>query len=276
MLAFQHAGLVGSMGRVGAAGDNAGLLQKNVLNTGLGSEGRNCAWRSCPGSKRSTTADDASSVASPDGVRDDYGETGRDSGLTRRVTKTFSSPEKVSRILNHRSAVGAVDVFYDDGGGARAALVVCSELSFSSVEDEYVADIAQVEPYEPGALFRRELPCIRAVLTLGPQLDLLVIDGYATLDPQGRPGLGAHASDAIGVPVIGVAKTPFRTATHAAEVIRGIATRPLYITAAGLEVTKAAQIVRTMAGPNRIPDALARVDRLARGYIQPIIKRGEI
>ncbi len=39
MLALQHAGLTGSMGRVGAAGDNAAmesffaLLQKNVLNT---------------------------------------------------------------------------------------------------------------------------------------------------------------------------------------------------------------------------------------------------
>lgn len=39
MLALQHAGLVGSMGRVGAAGDNAAmesffaLLQKNVLNS---------------------------------------------------------------------------------------------------------------------------------------------------------------------------------------------------------------------------------------------------
>lgn len=166
--------------------------------------------------------------------------------------------------------VGAVDVHYDDLGGARAALVTCYELTYSAVESEHVADIAQVKPYEPGALFERELPCIRAVLDLGPSLDLLIIDGYASLDPQGRPGLGIHASEAIGIPVIGVAKTPFRTATHAAEVIRGVATRPLYVTAAGLEVTEAAKIVKVMAGPNRIPDALARVDRLARGRAQPI------
>ncbi len=167
-------------------------------------------------------------------------------------------------------AVGAVDVQYDDEGAARAALVVCRKLTFSTIVSEHVANIPQTAPYEPGALFKRELPCIRAVLDLGPHLDLLVVDGYATLDPQGRPGLGAHASEALGIPVIGVAKTRFRPATHAAEVIRGTATRPLYVTVAGgLEIADAARIVTAMAGSNRIPNALARVDRLARRLAQP-------
>ena len=179
--------------------------------------------------------------------------------------------------MDRATTVGAVDVHYNDLGGAKAALVVCRALTFSSVESEHVADISRTAPYEPGALFKRELPCIRAVLDLGPRLELLVIDGYATLDPQGRPGLGAHAADAIGVPVIGVAKTPFRTATHAAEVIRGAATRPLYVTAAGgLEIAEAARIVTAMAGQNRIPNVLARADRLARGWVQPIIDRRAI
>ncbi|WP_420271859.1 endonuclease V [Occultella aeris] len=161
--------------------------------------------------------------------------------------------------------VGAVGVQYDDNG-AKAALVVCNERAFSTVTSEHVVDIARTAPYESGALFKRELPCLRAVLALGPPLELLVIDGYATLDPEGRPGLGAHAADAFGIPVIGVAKTPFRTATHAVQVIRGTASRPLYVTAAGgLDVAEAARIVSTMAGPHRIPTALARVDRLARG-----------
>jgi deoxyribonuclease V len=46
-----------------------------------------------------------------------------------------------------------------------------------------------------------------------------VIDGYADLDPDGRPGLGAYAE--FGIPVIGVAKSPFRTATHILPVRRG-------------------------------------------------------
>ena len=173
------------------------------------------------------------------------------------------------------TAVGAVDVHYDDVGGAKAALVVCSDLTFATVVAEHVADISQVAPYESGALFKRELPCIRAVLALRRPIELLVVDGYATLDPQGRPGLGAHAANALGLPVIGVAKTPFHHATHAVKVIRGTATRPLYVTAAGgIEITEAARIVAGMAGPHRIPSVLARVDRLARGREQPLETRG--
>lgn len=176
--------------------------------------------------------------------------------------------------LSMLHTVGAVDVHYSEQGDARAALVVCRDLTFSAAVSEYVVDIARTAPYEPGALYKRELPCIRAVLALGPRLDLLVVDGYATLDPKGLPGLGAHTANAIGIPVIGVAKTPFHTATHAAEVIRGTATRPLYVTAAGgLKTTDASRIVVGMAGPNRLPTALARVDNLARGRVQPMRSR---
>jgi deoxyribonuclease V len=65
--------------------------------------------------------------------------------------------------------------------------------------------------------------------------------------------------------VIGVAKTAFRSATHAVAVRRGVATRPLYVTAAGLSLEQAAHLVAAMAGPHRLPDALRRVDRLSRG-----------
>lgn len=173
------------------------------------------------------------------------------------------------------AAVGVVDVHYRDNGTASAALVVCSDLTCSTVLAERVADVAEVAPYEPGAFYQRELPCIQAVLALGPRLDLLIVDGYATLDPAGRPGLGARAAEAIGVPVVGVAKAPFRTASHAVEVIRGAATRPLYVTAAGpLTAADAARIVASMAGPHRLPTAVARVDRLARGKAEPIREAG--
>ena len=84
------------------------------------------------------------------------------------------------------------------------------------------------------------------------------------LDPDGRPGLGARARDEFGIPVIGVAKTPFRTATHAIAVLRGTSARPLYVTAAGMPRADAAELIRNMAGRNRTPDALRRVDTLAR------------
>ena len=62
-----------------------------------------------------------------------------------------------------------------------------------------------------------------------------------------------------------MAKTRFRTATHAAQVFRGQSSRPLYVTAAGLTVAEAAGVASEMAGQFRLPDALKLADRLARG-----------
>jgi len=168
--------------------------------------------------------------------------------------------------------VGAVDVHYDTAGEGTAALVICRELAFATVVAEHVATVDGLPSYEPGVLFKRELPCILAALAQGGPLELLIVDGYATLAPDGRPGLGAKAADALGIPVIGVAKTHFRSATHAAEVVRGASTRPLYVTTAGgLEIDEAARIVAGMAGPYRMPSALSRVDRLARGRARPVV-----
>jgi len=164
---------------------------------------------------------------------------------------------------------GALDVYYPPSGGARAALVVASDRAFATVVDERVAWLERVAPYEPGAFFRRELPAMRAVLDGVPDLALLIVDGYVDLDPDGRPGLGARLHDDVGVPVVGVAKTACRSATHAAAVTRGDARKPLYVTAAGLPVERAAALVADMAGRYRLPDALRRVDRLSRGD-QPV------
>jgi deoxyribonuclease V len=95
-------------------------------------------------------------------------------------------------------------------------------------------------------------------------LSLLVVDGYVDLDAAGRPGLGAYANAELGVPVIGVAKSAFRTATHAVPVLRGAATRPLFVTAAGMARGDAAELVQHMSGRFRLPDALRRADALAR------------
>ncbi|MDQ3404054.1 MAG: endonuclease V [Actinomycetota bacterium] len=158
----------------------------------------------------------------------------------------------------------AVDVHYPAEGGARAALVIAADPAFATVVSEHTANLAEVAPYEPGAFSVRELPALRAVLADAGPIDLLVVDGYVHLDPNGRLGLGAHAHTAFGVPVIGVAKTMFREATHASEVLRGTAIRPLYVTAIGVEPDEAATMVRDMAGPYRLPDALRRVDTLSR------------
>ena len=61
-----------------------------------------------------------------------------------------------------------------------------------------------------------------------------------------------------------VAKSRFRTATHAVPVLRGSSARPLFVTAAGMPAAGAADLVRRMAGRCRRPGALRRADTLAR------------
>jgi deoxyribonuclease V len=164
----------------------------------------------------------------------------------------------------------AVDVHYPDDAGARAAMVAARDRRFSVLTRTRTAMVATVAPYRPGEFYLRELPPLRAVIPAAQELALIVVDGYVDLDPDGRPGLGAHVHAAFGgVPVVGVAKTAFGTATHAARVFRGRSGRPLYVTAAGMTIADAAALVAEMAGPFRVPDALKRVDRLARGLEPP-------
>jgi deoxyribonuclease V len=158
----------------------------------------------------------------------------------------------------------AADVHYLGSGGARAAVVLAADTTFSTGLTERTAFVPEVAPYRPGEFYLRELPPLLEVLDGVRGLGLLVVDGYADLDPAGRPGLGAHAHAEFGVPVIGVAKSAFRTATHAVPVLRGTATRPLFVTAVGMPSSEAADLVRRMAGRFRLPDALRRADALAR------------
>jgi deoxyribonuclease V len=95
-------------------------------------------------------------------------------------------------------------------------------------------------------------------------VDIIVIDGYVWLNEQ-APGLGAHVYESFGgqVAVIGVAKSAFRSES-AIAVERGQSRQPLFVTAAGIAPSRAAELVRSMHGVYRIPTLLRRVDQLAR------------
>ena len=116
--------------------------------------------------------------------------------------------------------------------------------------------------YEPGRFYLRELPHLLAVLAEVPDVETVVIDGYAWLGPD-HAGLGAHLFAALGIPVIGVAKTRYAGA-EAIELLRGASRAPLYVTAAGCELTAAADHIRAMHGPFRLPTLIKRADSLAR------------
>ncbi|MFN8440533.1 MAG: endonuclease V [Caldilineaceae bacterium] len=158
-----------------------------------------------------------------------------------------------------------IDVDYRDAH-AIAACLLFDEWEDAAPSAELTARIEPVEPYVPGQFFRRELPCILAVLnSVQVPLEVIVIDGYVWLDDRQKPGLGAHLFAALNqqVPVIGVAKKPFRGAA-AHEVIRANSTKPLFVTAAGISVEQAVSSVAQMYGPYRIPTLLRRVDQLCR------------
>ena len=160
--------------------------------------------------------------------------------------------------------IAALDVHYDEEASTgTAAAVVFVHWEDDEPLSEYTAKCSGVEPYVPGQFFKRELPCLLAVLDLLREpLNAIVIDGYVNMGE--KPGLGMHLWEALGkaVPIIGVAKTRFHRA-DAVEINRGGSKAPLYVTAVGIDRSQAAAIIQTMHGPFRIPTLLRRVDRLA-------------
>jgi deoxyribonuclease V len=154
------------------------------------------------------------------------------------------------------------DVAYHDDV-ARAACVLADAWSAQFPVRSFTALRTPVAEYVPGSFWQRELPVLLALLE-GLRPDVIVIDGYVWLDDAGRKGLGAHLHDAVGIPVVGVAKTSFDGSAFARPVLRGTSRKPLYVTAVGVDPDEAAAAVLAMHGPHRLPTLLTLADHLAR------------
>lgn len=159
--------------------------------------------------------------------------------------------------------IAAVDVCYHDHGAIAAAILFADWADDDAVTQQ-ICHIQQVADYQPGQFYRRELPCVRAILKQLPQQpSLVVIDGHVWLRPD-EPGLGWHLHEATGIPVIGVAKTSFDQSPHAAHVFRGESLKPLFVTSIGIDQQDAARHVESMHGAFRLPTLLKLVDHLCR------------
>jgi deoxyribonuclease V len=159
-----------------------------------------------------------------------------------------------------------LDVQYHPTHAIAAAVLfnTWSDVTPTRVSTVHVNDVA---PYEPGAFYKRELPCLLAVLeTIFEPLELILVDGFVFLDHDQKYGLGGRLYDALGqkIPVCGVAKTAFQHAP-ALEVWRGESEKPLFVSSIGIEVSQTAACVQVMHGQHRIPTLLKAVDSLARG-----------
>jgi deoxyribonuclease V len=162
--------------------------------------------------------------------------------------------------------LACVDVDYRESH-AIAACVLFRRWSDDHAASSRVERFEPVAAYEPGAFYRRELPCLLAVLGgVTEPLETIVVDGYVWLGREGQPGLGAHLYEALrrAVPVIGVAKTAYAGDGAARAVLRGASARPLFVTAVGVDLDEAAGHVGAMHGSHRIPTLLKEVDRLCR------------
>jgi deoxyribonuclease V len=123
--------------------------------------------------------------------------------------------------------------------------------------------------YESGAFYKRELPCILSLLskiTLKPG-DIIIVDGYVTLDDDGKIGLGGHLYEALNgaYAVVGIAKNGFNSVdSQRRNVLRGESKTPLFLTAKGLDVDEVQSKIEQMHGAFRIPTLLKKLDQLSR------------
>ncbi len=126
--------------------------------------------------------------------------------------------------------------------------------------------IKDVAEYIPGQFYKRELPCILKILEKSDlqKVQAIIIDGYVTLDDDGKPGLGSYLYEALNreIPIIGVAKSSFyNNDKFVAPVLRGESMKPIYITSRGIALKKAAKLIKEMHGTFRIPTLLALMDQ---------------
>lgn len=158
----------------------------------------------------------------------------------------------------------AFDVHYREDT-AKIVCAVFQDWGASKANEYIIKFLSGVADYEPGAFYKRELPCLLEVLK---DLDLeeiscIIIDGFVYLDDEGKKGLGAYLYESltVKVPVVGVAKTSFHNnKLNVIEIKRGESNNPLFVSAIGMEVVDAAERIINMAGAYRMPDLLKEVD----------------
>ncbi|MCS3869743.1 exodeoxyribonuclease-5/deoxyribonuclease V [Chryseobacterium ginsenosidimutans] len=162
----------------------------------------------------------------------------------------------------------AFDTYYFDDYAN--TICIAFEDWISEVETEIFSEkIPIASDYESGVFYKRELPCIVSLLnkiTL-KQGDIIIVDGYVTLDNDCKIGLGGYLYEVLEgkFPVIGVAKNGFNAPDfQRREIYRGESKTPLFVTAKGVDVDEIKPKIEQMHGDFRIPALLKKLDQLTR------------
>ncbi len=168
--------------------------------------------------------------------------------------------------LNPGNLILFVDVDYRDDGTANVSGVVTDSWTSNKCA-VFSKIVTEVKPYEPGAFYKREMPCIIDLLYAIPhRLHYIVVDGYVTLGADQHLGLGGHLYQNLCafMPVIGVAKTYFHGAPDNQAVYRRGSTKALYVSAMGIDLEVAKANIDSMHGEFRNPTLLKFVDQHCR------------
>ena len=165
--------------------------------------------------------------------------------------------------------LACLDAHYptDGSDGGVAACVVADSWTSSKPELAFTVTFAGVEPYQSGQLYKRELPGLLLALQRLPfLLAVVIVDGFVWLGDHDHPGLGGRLYEALEerCAVVGVAKTHNQAAGPYRSITRGQSAKPLFVSAAGIELDRAAEHVKSMHGEHRVPTLIKLADQLSR------------
>lgn len=157
--------------------------------------------------------------------------------------------------------------YYDDYANT---ICIAFEDWTSEIETKIFSEKTEItSDYESGAFYKRELPCIVSLLKKIElkEGDCIIVDGYVTLDNDGKIGLGGYLYEALDqkYPIIGIAKNEFTTPdSQRRNIYRGESKTPLFATSKGTDVDQVKSNVEKMHGPYRMPTLLKKLDQLTR------------
>lgn len=166
--------------------------------------------------------------------------------------------------------IAAADVHYRENKAVGVIVL------FSEWESENISSFEKIEftgkysEYVPGEFYKRELPILLSLyekISIAGKLEAFIVDGYAFLGQEEKPGLGYHIYQKLGgsIPVIGAAKSRFKeNSENCRELFRGKSIKPIYITSIGISPDDALQKMQKMSGSFRIPDILSKLDRMTK------------
>lgn len=162
----------------------------------------------------------------------------------------------------------AFDTYYYEDF-AKTVCIAFEDWTSEKEKEIFTEKTEIISDYKSGAFYKRELPCILSLLSKIElkDNDIIIVDGFVTLNNEGKIGLGGYLFEALNqkFPIVGIAKNEFSSPDEKRRtVFRGESKTPLFLTAMGIDVDEIKIKVERMHGSYRIPTLLKRLDQLTR------------